>query len=64
LALINFSHGFTAGTLVLLGSAKLNGTSLLLTDGGSNEAAAAFKGGADTVTVDLSAKSSWTSLEP
>jgi hypothetical protein len=39
---INFATGFTAGTMNLLGSAKLNGTALELTDGGSNEASAAW----------------------
>lgn len=39
---INFSAGFTAGGMALLGSAKLNGTSLQLTDGGASEAAAAW----------------------
>jgi Legume lectin domain/Chitobiase/beta-hexosaminidase C-terminal domain len=39
---INYGSGFTAGTMDLLGSAKLNGTALELTDGGGNEAAAAW----------------------
>jgi hypothetical protein len=39
---INFSSGFTAGAMNLLGSAKLNGTALQLTDGGGGEAAAAW----------------------
>jgi len=39
---INFGSGFTAGGMALLGSAKLNGTSLRLTDGGGSEAAAAW----------------------
>ncbi|PNA17471.1 hypothetical protein C1X78_26015, partial [Pseudomonas sp. MPR-R1B] len=39
---INFGSGFTAGGMALLGAAKLNGTSLRITDGGGNEAAAAW----------------------
>ncbi|GAC1675290.1 MAG: hypothetical protein PVS2B2_10120 [Candidatus Acidiferrum sp.] len=39
---INFSGGFPSGTMNLLGSAKLSGTTLQLTDGGTNEAAAAW----------------------
>jgi len=39
---INFGSGFTAGGMSLLGSAKLNGTALRLTDGGGTEAAAAW----------------------
>ncbi len=39
---INFGSGFTAGGMALLGTAKLNGTSLRLTDGGGTEAAAAW----------------------
>jgi len=39
---INLSTGFTAGSMELLGSAKLNGTVLELTDGGGGEAAAAW----------------------
>ena len=39
---INFGNGFTAGSMVLVGNAKLNGTSLRLTDGGGNEAASAW----------------------
>ncbi len=39
---INLGSGFTAGTMNLLGSAKLNGTALELTDGGGSEAAAAW----------------------
>jgi hypothetical protein len=39
---INLSTGFTAGSMELLGSAKLNGTALELTDGGGGEAAAAW----------------------
>ena len=39
---INLSAGFTAGAMELLGSAKLNGTALELTDGGGTEAAAAW----------------------
>jgi hypothetical protein len=41
-SLINFSSGFTAATMDLVGSAKLNGTSLELTDGSDNEAGAAW----------------------
>ena len=41
---INYGSGFTPGGMILLGSAKLNGTALRLTDGGSNEAAAAWYG--------------------
>jgi len=41
---INYGSGFTAGGMILLGSAKLNGTALQLTDGGTNEAAAAWYG--------------------
>jgi outer membrane protein assembly factor BamB len=39
---INFADGFTAGSLNASGTAKINGTKLRLTDGGFNEAAAAF----------------------
>jgi hypothetical protein len=39
---INFSGGFTAGAMDLLGNAKLNGTALELTDGGVGEVAAAW----------------------
>ena len=39
---INFSGGFSAGGMNLLGSAKLNGNALELTDGGADEAAAAW----------------------
>ncbi len=39
---INLSGGFTSGAMNLLGSAKLNGAALELTDGGGNEAAAAW----------------------
>jgi len=39
---INYATGFAPGGMVLLGSAKLNGTVLELTDGGKNEAAAAW----------------------
>ena len=39
---INFASGFASGGMNLLGSAKLNGSSLELTDGGGNEAAAAW----------------------
>ncbi len=40
--LIDLSKGFTGGSMFLLGSAKLNGNALELTDGGSGEAAAAW----------------------
>ena len=39
---INLSGGFTAGAMEWLGNAKLNGTALELTDGGTNEVAAAW----------------------
>jgi len=39
---INFSNGFAGGGMNLLGYAKLNGSSLELTDGGRGEAAAAW----------------------
>ena len=39
---INFASGFASGGMNLLGSAKLNGSSLELTDGGGGEAAAAW----------------------
>ena len=39
---INFASGFANGGMNMLGSAKLNGSSLELTDGGPNEAAAAW----------------------
>lgn len=39
---INLGSGFTIGAMTLFGSAKLNGTALELTDGGQNEAAAAW----------------------
>ena len=39
---INLGTGFTAGSMELLGSAKLNGAALELTDGGGGEAAAAW----------------------
>jgi len=39
---INFASGFASGGMNLLGSAALNGSSLQLTNGGSNEAAAAW----------------------
>ena len=53
---INFSNGFTAGTMDLIGSTKLNGTALELTDGGSNEAAAAWyqvEANIDSFTTDF-----------
>ncbi len=39
---ISFANGFAAGGMNLLGSAKLNGSSLELTDGAGGEAAAAW----------------------
>jgi hypothetical protein len=39
---INLGAGFTPGSMELLGSAKLNGSALQLTDGGGMEAAAAW----------------------
>ena len=39
---INFANGFTAGSMAFVGSAKLNGTALRLTDGGTFEASAAW----------------------
>ena len=39
---INYGSGFTAGGMVLIGNAKLNGTALRLTDGGGTETAAAW----------------------
>jgi hypothetical protein len=39
---INYGSGFTSSGMNLIGSAKLNGTSLELTDGGTNEAAVAW----------------------
>ena len=39
---INFGNGFTAGSMAFVGSAKLNGTALRLTDGGTFEASAAW----------------------
>jgi Legume lectin domain/Chitobiase/beta-hexosaminidase C-terminal domain len=39
---INLSSGFTAGAMLLNGSAALNGTALRLTDTGANEAASAW----------------------
>jgi hypothetical protein len=39
---ISFASGFASGGMNLLGSAKLNGSSLELTDGGTDEAAAAW----------------------
>jgi len=41
-AAINLGSGFTAGSMNLLGNAKLNGSALELTDGGGSEAAAAW----------------------
>src|SRR5947199_1680586 len=39
---INLGSGFSAGSMVLNGSAKLNGTNLELTDGRASEAASAW----------------------
>jgi hypothetical protein len=39
---ISLGNGFTAGAMALNGSAKLNGTRLRLTDGGTSEAAGAW----------------------
>lgn len=39
---INFSNGFTAGSMALNGRATINGASLRLTDGGTQEASSAF----------------------
>jgi hypothetical protein len=39
---INFGGGFTSGGMLFVGPAKLNGTHLRVTDGGSGEAAAAW----------------------
>ncbi len=39
---INFASGFSGGGMNLIGSAKLNGSALELTDGGGSEAAAAW----------------------
>jgi hypothetical protein len=39
---INFASGFASGGMNLVGTAKLNGSSLELTDGGGSEAAAAW----------------------
>jgi hypothetical protein len=53
---INFGSGFTAGSMDFIGSAKLNGTALELTDGGSNEAAAAWyqvEANIDSFTTDF-----------
>jgi hypothetical protein len=41
-SLVNFTSGFTAGSMTLLGSATLNGTALRLTDGRADEVAAAW----------------------
>ena len=41
---INYASGFTATGMNFLGSAKLNGTALRLTDGGQHEVAAAWYG--------------------
>ena len=39
---ISFPSGFTAGSMTLLSAATINGTSLRITDGGTNEASAAW----------------------
>lgn len=39
---INFASGFTAGKMVLIGNASLNGSALQLTDGKTNEVSAAW----------------------
>ena len=41
-SLIDFSNGFSGATMELIGGAKLNGTFLELTDGGTGEATAAW----------------------
>ena len=54
---INFGSGFSAGGIVMNGSAKLNGTRLRLTDGGSTEAATAWynvQANVQTFTTDFS----------
>ena len=53
---ISFSNGFAAGGMNLLGSAKLNGSSLELTDGAGGEAAAAWyqvEANIDTFATDF-----------
>jgi hypothetical protein len=54
---INFGSGFSAGGIVMNGSAKLNGTRLRLTDGGGTEAASAWynvQANVQTFTTDFS----------
>jgi len=54
---INFGSGFSAGGIVMNGSAKLNGTRLRLTDGGGTEAATAWfnvQANIQTFTTDFS----------
>jgi hypothetical protein len=54
---INFGSGFSAGGMVMNGSAKLNGSRLRLTDGGGTEAASAWynvQANVQTFTTDFS----------
>jgi len=54
---INFGSGFSAGGIVMNGSAELNGTRLRLTDGGGAEAASAWynvQANVQTFTTDFS----------
>jgi Legume lectin domain/Chitobiase/beta-hexosaminidase C-terminal domain/Bacterial Ig-like domain (group 2) len=54
---INFGSGFSAGGIVMNGSAKLNGARLRLTDGGGTEAAGAWynvQANVQTFTTDFS----------
>jgi hypothetical protein len=54
---INFGSGFSAGGIVMNGSAKLNGTRLRLTDGGGTEAATGWfnvQANIQTFTTDFS----------
>jgi hypothetical protein len=54
---INFGSGFSAGGIVMNGSARLNGTRLRLTDGGGTEAASAWynvQANVQTFTTDFS----------
>ncbi len=53
---INFANGFASGGMNLVGTAKLNGSSLELTDGGGSEAAAAWyqvEANIDSFTTDF-----------
>jgi Legume lectin domain/Chitobiase/beta-hexosaminidase C-terminal domain len=53
---INFATGFASGGMNLIGTAKLNGSSLELTDGGDSEAAAAWyqvEANIDSFTTDF-----------